>query len=38
MLSQSTRNVALLFVLGLATIAFGLTRATPVAGQATPDA
>jgi hypothetical protein len=35
---KSSRNVALLLVLVIGTIAFGLARPGPAAGQATPDA
>jgi hypothetical protein len=38
MLRKSTRNVTLFIALVIATIAFGLARSAPVAGQATPDA
>jgi hypothetical protein len=38
MLLNRMLKVTLLLVVGLATIAFGLARTAPVAGQATPDA
>jgi hypothetical protein len=38
MLPKTARNVMVLAMVVLATFAFGLTRAAPAAGQATPDA